>query len=270
MTDRFRVAGLMYHEIADDPASSGFQGRAARRYAHTTATFARHLERIAAGPLRPSLVTALDPARPADALLLTFDDGGRSARYAAEELARRQWTGHFFIVTARLGERTFLAPADLRAIRSLGHLIGSHSHTHPNIFPNQSMDAMREEWRVSVRMLEDLLGEPCLAASVPGGDLSSLVIETAAEAGFRYLLTSEPVLHPSRCGNCWILGRLCLKAETSPAAVGRLLRFRGWGRARLDRRIKGVLRRALPWIYQRYVGYTTRSVVRSASTAPGG
>ena len=31
--------------------------------------------------------------------MITFDDGGASALYAGEELARRSWRGHFFIPT---------------------------------------------------------------------------------------------------------------------------------------------------------------------------
>lgn len=261
------IATLMYHEVTDDPASSGFQRPAARRYLHSTAAFARHLEAIARGPLVPELVTRLDPSGPGRHLLLTFDDGGASARYAADELSRRGWPGHFFIVTGRLGERTFLGPSDLRAIRSAGHVIGSHSHTHPDIFRNCSRQQLMEEWRSSKSVLEDLLGEPCVAASVPGGDLSTTVVETAADTGFHYLFTSEPVLAPARLRQCWVLGRLCLKAGCAPRRLEALIRFQGWGRARMARSVKELLRRGLPGLYGFYVRYTTapRSPVRVRS-----
>src|SRR5205823_4852910 len=124
---------------------------------------------IAAAPVKPELVTDVDFTRNGRHVVLTFDDGGASAVYAAEQLARREWKGHFFIVTARIGERTFLKPVDIRALREMGHLVGTHSHTHPNIFRNLTPQAMLTEWRVSCAILESLLGEPCSAASVPGG-----------------------------------------------------------------------------------------------------
>src|SRR5256885_8018335 len=49
----------------------------------------------------PELVTDLEIDRPARHVLLTFDDGGRSAVHIGDELAARGWKGHFFIVTDR-------------------------------------------------------------------------------------------------------------------------------------------------------------------------
>ena len=45
------VAGLMYHEVSDDPTTSGFQRPGALPYTMTTAAFRRHLDAIAGGPL---------------------------------------------------------------------------------------------------------------------------------------------------------------------------------------------------------------------------
>src|SRR6185503_4712024 len=108
------LASLMYHEVTDDQSATGFQRPAARRYAFTTRVFGEHLARVEAAALRPGPVTAIDFARPGRHVLLTFDDCGKSALYAGEELARRGWQGHFFAVTGRIGERTFLDGDGLR------------------------------------------------------------------------------------------------------------------------------------------------------------
>ena len=60
---------------------------------------------------------------------------------------------------------------DIRDLAKRGHQIGSHSHTHPNVFRNQSIDQMRYEWSTSKNILEDILGEEVLICSVPGGDV---------------------------------------------------------------------------------------------------
>lgn len=252
-----QIATLLYHEVTADPRSSGFQRPGARPYTCTPAVFAAHLDAIALAPRQPVLVGAVDPAATDRVLLLTFDDGGRSARYAADQLEGRGWRGHFFIVTGRIGDRTFLDAAGIRDLRRRGHVVGSHSHTHPDIFRALTPEAMLAEWQTSAAVLSDLLGEPCLAASVPGGDSSAAVFESAARAGLRYLFTSEPTLSPRAVAACWILGRLAIRAGTSAAQVAALTRFHGWRSARLLRRLKVAARHVAPPLYRWYVARTT-------------
>lgn len=255
-----RIASLMYHEVTDDPKSSGFQRRAALPYTYGVAAFARHLDAVATGPCVPELVTGLGLERGDDGrhVLLTFDDGGASALYAAEQLAARGWRGHFFVITSRIGERTFLKPADVRTLRDAGHVVGTHSHTHPDIFRGLTRERMAEEWCTSREILQDLLGEPCEAGSVPGGDISREVLESAAGCGLRWLFTSEPELTPARVGGMWVLGRAILKAGDSPDTVRALVSFRGWERAQLWRRLGGAARTLFPPLYAHYVRLRTR------------
>jgi peptidoglycan/xylan/chitin deacetylase (PgdA/CDA1 family) len=254
------VAGLMYHEVTDDPKTSGFQRPGALPYTLTKAAFAGHLDAIADGQLEPELVSDLDLSVPGPHrhVLLTFDDGGASAMYAAEELRRRGWKAHFFIITGRIGERTFLKPADIKTLRAMGHIVGTHSHTHPDIFRALPRALMTTEWRVSRAILEALLGEPCVTASVPGGDISRVVLESAGEGGIRYLFTSEPLLRPERIGETWVFGRVILKAGVSTATIRELVTFRGWHRMQLLRRLGSIARALFPPLYAQYVRLRTR------------
>ena len=256
------IAGLMYHEVTDDPKTSGFQRPGALPYTLTPAAFELHLNAIAAGPLRPELVSDLNlnsnGTQPQRHLLLTFDDGGASAMHVAEELARRNWKAHFFIITGRIGERTFLKPSDIRVLHSAGHVIGTHSHTHPDIFRSLPRELMATEWRVSRAILEGLLGESCDSASVPGGDISRVVLETASDVGIRYLFTSEPQLTPHLIGDTWVLGRVILKAGVSAETIRQLISFRGWQRVQLLRRLGGIARALFPPLYAQYVRLRTR------------
>jgi hypothetical protein len=102
-----------------------------------------------------------------------------------------------------------------------------------------------------------LLGEPCTTASVPGGDISGAVLESASDAGFQHLFTSEPWTTPRRVGNCWILGRLCLKTGTSADVVEDLVQFRGWRLARIERGLKGLARHGMAPLYRLYVERST-------------
>lgn len=248
-----QIAAFMYHEVTDDPTTSGFQRRNALPYKHTRAAFADHLRQLAAAPAVPALVGDINLSGAGRHLLLTFDDGGKSASYIADELDRRAWRGHFFIVTSRIGTAGFLDAAEIRDLHTRGHMIGSHSHTHPIIFGQHSYETIVTEWRVSCDRLAQLLGKPCLAGAVPGGDISPHALEASSEAGLRYLFTSEPWLVPRRLDACWLLGRFGVKVSTSLNRVRELAQFRGWWRALLGRQAKVLARRSLPGLYRLYV-----------------
>lgn len=252
------VASFMFHEVSDDPATTGFQRSAARHYKHTPAAFGAYLDAIGSAAT-PTILPQIDLSQPGRDVLLTFDDGGKSARTAASELERRGWRGHFFVVTSLVGARGFATAEDIRAIHRAGHVVGSHSHTHPDIFRDLTFDRAVEEWRTSADWLSQLLGAPCVSASVPGGDISGRVLDSAEAAGLRYLFTSEPWLRPRRRRECWVLGRFSVKLETSAAEVGRLACFRGWSGALARRRMKVVATRAIPPLYRLYVRLRTRS-----------
>ena len=259
---RVEVAAFGYHEVTDDPTTSGFQRAGARPFTLSRAAFSEHLAQIAGGPVRPELVADLDLTRPGRHLLLTFDDGGKSAVHASEELSRRGWRAHFFVVTGRIGTRTFLDVSEIRHIRSCGHLIGSHSHTHPDIFREQSLERMIQEWRVSCDHLSQILGESCTSASVPGGHISPSVLRAADAADVRHLFTCEPTLIPRLVGDCWVFGRVLAKVHMPARRVGELARFHGWRRAMMLRHVKEFARRGLPSLFRLYMRRRTREPQR--------
>ncbi|MBA4156700.1 MAG: polysaccharide deacetylase family protein [Gemmatimonadetes bacterium] len=259
MSARLEIAAFGYHEVTDEPHTSGFQRPGAMPYKHSQLTFGQHLAHFAASPAgAPRAVTALGDDATGRHLLLTFDDGGQSALHAGEELSRRGWVGHFFIVTDRIGTCGFLSRHEVHELKAMGHVIGSHSHTHPNIFREQSLEQMLTEWRTSIDILADLLGEPVLTAAVPGGHISGTVTRSASLAGLRYLFTCEPTLTPWWDGDCRILGRYLVKVNTPTLRVRQLAEFRGWRSAHAMRLMKNTVRRSFPAVYRAYVARSTR------------
>jgi len=253
------VASLGYHDVTDTPSESGFQRAGAVAYKLGVAQFREQLDCITGAAARaPSLVTRLDLTRPGRHLLLTFDDGGKSALKISDELCRRGWRGHFFISTGLIGRRTFLTPEEIRLLRNAGHVVGTHSHSHPDIYRDLGWEQMLVEWRRSSDILAQLLGEPCEAGAVPGGEISPRVLQSAGAAGLRHLFTSDPTLRPRAVGGCWILGRFCVKHSTSPGDVARLARFEGWSRRLLVRRLKTIASRSVPPLYRLYVRRSVR------------
>lgn len=217
------VLALMYHDVlAGDPAASGFQGAGPDRYKVSTATFAEHLDAIAASGLVPRLVGAARGPESEVHLLLTFDDGGLSAATeTAPLLERRGWRGHFFVATDRIGTDGFLGQRELRALHEAGHVVGSHGHTHRALTSLEDGEGLRE-WSESKAILEDLLGAAVTIASVPTGRYSVRIGRLAAEAGYEHVFTCEPWLEPRRVDSAFAYGRFSVYAATPARRVAAL------------------------------------------------
>jgi peptidoglycan/xylan/chitin deacetylase (PgdA/CDA1 family) len=216
------VIALMYHDIVapDAEDASGFRGRDAAIYKVAPGQFQAHLQAIASRvPLR---------ARPdCPALALTFDDGGASAMEAAAALERHSMIGWFFVTTNYIGTPGFLDRGRLRELRSRGHIVGSHSCSHPLRMGRCSWHQLVDEWTRSRDLLGALLDEPVEAASVPGGDFTPRVAQAAAQAGFRRLFTSEPIRGERRSYGISVVGRFTIQRWTD-AKTAAALAARDW------------------------------------------
>jgi peptidoglycan/xylan/chitin deacetylase (PgdA/CDA1 family) len=218
---------LIYHDIAA-PAerdSVGFPGPVAGRYKLDPGDFESHLDAM------PS-VTLWSPAS-GDGAALTFDDGGASALHAAAALEKRGWHGHFFITTGRVGTPGFLDAHGVRELAARGHAVGGHSHTHPTYFGKLPRTEQLDEWRRSRESLAELLGEAPAGASVPGGFFTPLVAETAAEAGYQWLMTSEPESRVRTEAGIPVIGRYTIWAATPASRAAAYARGARLPRARL-------------------------------------
>lgn len=220
---------LEYHDVVagGDPDGSGFSGAGPASYKIEREEFERHLSRIAARTRRrPGLVTdwVLEPASSAP-LFLTFDDGGISAHaLIADALEARGWRGHFFVTAGRIGSPTFVSPEQIRDLHRRGHVVGTHSYSHPARMGACSRDEIRDEWQRSIAILADVLGAPVTSGSVPGGFYTKPVGEAASEAGLTALFTSRPTTRLHREGNCTLLGRYTLRRWSSADTAAALAR----------------------------------------------
>jgi|SRR5579859_2843401 len=220
-----RVISILYHDVVRSGAfdSSGFLSPGANRYKLDAKEFDRHLKAIASQVRRKPVTLSEFPPELADlSLLLTFDDGGASAHSViADALENQGWRGHFFITTNFIDAPGFLTKPQIHDLRKRGHVIGSHSCSHPLPISNCSPSELEKEWSESVKVLEDILGESINVASIPGGFYSRQVAEAAANASVRVLFTSEPTVKSQQMNDMLILGRYGIwRGTSSHAAAG--------------------------------------------------
>lgn len=81
---------------------------------------------------------------------------------------------------------------------------------------------MLAEWTISRLSIADLLGANVWAASIPGGEFTPQVVDTAAEAGFTLLFTSEPTRAIRETGALRVRGRFTIQRWTSAATAAGL------------------------------------------------
>lgn len=218
-----RAATLLYHDVVSSgvPEASGFCGAVADRYKLTRETFDAHLQAIIGRPvLRCATATQILSGETISGwpFLLTFDDGGVSAlTEIADRLENFDWRGHFFITTDRIGQPGFLSADQICELHQRGHVIGSHSCSHPERIDMLDDADLQREWSQSSAVLTDILGTPTWCGSVPGGFFSRRVANAARRSGLKLLFNSEPTCRWSRDCSLYIAGRLPIVNHTSAA-----------------------------------------------------
>jgi len=229
-----RAVSLLYHDVVKrgESDTSGFPGPHAGRYKLDCEEFEGHMAALhAAVACRPRTVLEVLPRPAGSPFMLTFDDGGISARqYVADVLDRYGWRAHFFITTDYIGHPAFVDKQHIRELRKRGHAIGSHSRSHPSRMSYLTWDALVQEWKTSVDALADVLGEPVVIASVPGGYYAKSVAAAASQCGIKGLFTSEPITRSRVVGGCRVFGRYTIWRGMAPESSARFATGRGWAR----------------------------------------
>lgn len=212
-----KAISLMYHDIVtskEDLSSSGFDSPDANHYKVDSVEFLKHLEKIYSDSKCISTIYSVQNNANTP-ILLTFDDGGKSAVLEARKVLNKfNAKGHFFITTSMIGKPNFLTEDDIIQLDQEGHIIGSHSHTHPIKISSLKPEEIEKEWKVSVEILQRVLKKNITVASIPGGFFSNEVVEFASKNGIKTLFTSEPKRKFSKLYGCNLIGRYTVLRHT--------------------------------------------------------
>ena len=188
---------LMFHDVYRDSFSeSGFQSAGANHYKITEALFVEQLDSLSVLPLT-----------------WTFDDGGASSySVIAPLLEQYNLKGHFFIVTDRIGSEGFLSTNQIRDLYNRGHIIGSHSRSHPENLKSLSYEERKKEWTESVLLLNSLI-----ESQINENDIAVL-----RELGITKVYTSS-LLDDYVDNTIHVLGRIGIDPSFSSRKINRIL-----------------------------------------------
>jgi peptidoglycan/xylan/chitin deacetylase (PgdA/CDA1 family) len=172
---------LTYHRIVADGAREFFHDIEAT-------AFARQLCRVRERTTAMADGFRLIPER--GTLCLTFDDGTKDHRRAAELLSSFGLNGTFFVITGRLGASGHLSKADVRAMAADGHRLASHGVTHRHL-TSLSTQELTEELVSSRRHLEDITHSAVDWLAPPGGVYSAAAIAAGLRLGYKVIRTMD-------------------------------------------------------------------------------
>ena len=162
---------------------------------------------------------------------ITQDDGGGSSLLLADFLSTLGIRCTFFIATDYIGKPNFLTSSEIRSLRSLGHIVGSHSHSHPNPFCLLDGHQIDYEVQQSQRILEDILMEKIDKFSIPGGESRSDTFKALSNP--KYALREVYTSIPHRgviesISNTEFHGRFCIERYHSTRKILRVIEGKSW------------------------------------------
>ena len=192
---------FMYHDVfINKPTESGL---ASEIYKLKVDEFEGHLsmlQELTDGETRP---------------ILTFDDGGSSFYEPISFLLDKYgFKGRFFIATKYINTVGFMGREQIKDLYKRGHLIGSHSHSHPENFAALDYVSIKNEWEQSVHILSDIINSPITIASIPNGYQSHNVLFYAKQSGITDLYTSCPTLKTTYFDTMRLHGRFVILSST--------------------------------------------------------
>lgn len=210
-----KTISLMYHCVYNEYTSeSGFQNESAHLYKVKATEFEKQVIAI------NRLIKNVD--------LFTFDDGGVSFySVIAPILEKHGVRGVFFISTKYIGTEKFLTKQQIQDLHKRGHIIASHSHSHPDNISSLSQEEIRNEWQLSKDILSEIIGEEVTSASIPNGYASKDVYAIAEKCGYNKLYISKPTTKVSYYKGMEIIGRYVIHDTTELSTIMNIITSSG-------------------------------------------
>jgi peptidoglycan/xylan/chitin deacetylase (PgdA/CDA1 family) len=220
---KYTSLALLYHDVSNDTwpnKKTGRQAPGSRLYKISEQLFSQHLKVIKEDDFLVTNIFKINSGMN-NKLLLCFDDGGISNfNIIAPALDKYSWPGHFFVITNQIDQPGFMTRAQIKDLKNRNHVIGSHSHSHPNLTVLNDQQ-IQNEFIKSKKIIEEIIGENCQCLSVPEGELNHNIIKIAKKVGYKYIFTSTPEIIDTT--DLSEIGRWAIKSTTTPKELIKII-----------------------------------------------
>jgi peptidoglycan/xylan/chitin deacetylase (PgdA/CDA1 family) len=184
---------LLYHEVTDFPERTKKIRKMSPADSLLTKQFEEQMACLSDRP-NTNVVTvddifaeAQDGARK---VVLTFDDGFiGNYLFAFNILEKYGYKATFFVTVNNISRNRYMSWDQLGVLYKNGHLIQSHTMTHPMLGECDG-SLITYELETSKKIIEDKIGAPVKYLSLPFGSSNERVITIAKELGYQGIFTS--------------------------------------------------------------------------------
>ena len=185
---------LLYHEVTDFPE----RAKKIRKMGPADSLLVRQFEeQMALISERPNtkVVAADDVFSGAEnnfrKIVFTFDDGFiGNYLFAFDILERHGFKATFFITVDNISKERYMSWEQLSILYKNGHLIQSHTMTHPMLGVCDERQ-ITYELETSKKTIEDKIGALVKYLSLPFGSFDERVIKIAKDTGYEAIFTSS-------------------------------------------------------------------------------
>jgi len=204
---------LLYHEVTDFPERT----KQIRKMSPAASLLTKQFEEqmaLLSEIANTRVVTADDIFNKAEddakKIVLTFDDGFiGNYLFAFDILERYGFKATFFITVDDVSKDRYMSWEQIAALHKSGHLIQSHTMTHPMLGECEESE-ITYELETSKRIIEDKIGSPVKYLSLPYGSLNERVIAIAKQIGYKAIFTSS-YNHGNSDSELYQFGRIQVK-----------------------------------------------------------
>ena len=219
---------LLYHEVTDFPERAKKIREIGPADSLPTRQFEEQMAWISEGQNTNTKVVTVDDllreaADPFRKIVLTFDDGLiGNYLYAFNILEKYGFKATFFITVRSISRIVrFMSWEQIAALHKNGHLIQSHTMTHPMLGVCDESQ-ITYELETSKKTIEDKIGAPVKYLSLPFGSFDERVIKIAKDTGYQAIFTSTCSTKDSN-GKLYQFGRIHVKDTYSLKKFVRLI-----------------------------------------------
>jgi peptidoglycan/xylan/chitin deacetylase (PgdA/CDA1 family) len=169
---------------------------------------------------------------------LTVDDAGKgNYEYMLPAFEKYGLKATIFVPTQFISKggntSTYMTSQQIRAFSDLGHIIGSHSHSHPANISLLSESEMKDEWEKSKQILEDITGKEVLSCSIPGGFYSNEQWKILRNLGYTKVFNSVPTYRVYSEEQMELFGRFSIERNITEKGFHQILSYNTFNQKRL-------------------------------------
>jgi peptidoglycan/xylan/chitin deacetylase (PgdA/CDA1 family) len=169
---------------------------------------------------------------------LTVDDAGKgNYEYMLPAFEKYGLKATIFVPTQFISKggntSTYMTSQQIREFSDLGHIIGSHSHSHPANISLLSKSAINHEWQKSKQILEDITGKEVLSCSIPGGFYSNNQWKILNNLGYTKVFNSVPTYRIYSEKQMELFGRFSIERNITERGFHQLLSYDSFNQKRL-------------------------------------